>query len=99
MDKDPTPGDPERVRKLAKTLHDFADDVSDALRLVKGMTGESTLAEWAGKSATVFKEEFSGVPKNLRKRIGACCPTTASLGESAGQEPFPTGSRIATHST
>ncbi|MFJ7771827.1 DUF6531 domain-containing protein [Streptomyces sp. NPDC097107] len=67
LEKDPTPGDPQRVRTLAKTLHDFADDVSDALRLVKGMAGESTLAEWAGKSATVFKEEFSGVPKNLTK--------------------------------
>ncbi|WND37302.1 RHS repeat-associated core domain-containing protein [Streptomyces sp. BB1-1-1] len=55
------------MRTLAKTLHDFADDVSDALRLVKGMAGEGTLAEWAGKSATVFKEEFSGVPKNLTK--------------------------------
>ncbi|MCV2459387.1 hypothetical protein OEB94_08945 [Streptomyces sp. ICN988] len=31
------------------------------------MAGESTLAEWAGKSATVFKDEFSGVPKNLKK--------------------------------
>ncbi|MFB6772064.1 RHS repeat-associated core domain-containing protein [Streptomyces sp. NPDC056337] len=67
LDKDPTPGDPQRVRTLAKTLHDFADDVSEALRLVKGMAGETTLAEWAGKSATVFKEEFSGVPKNLKK--------------------------------
>ncbi|MFD4261266.1 DUF6531 domain-containing protein [Streptomyces sp. NPDC058534] len=67
LDKDPTPGDPQRVRTLARTLHDFADDVSEALRLVKGMAGESTLAEWAGKSATVFKEEFSGVPKNLKK--------------------------------
>ncbi len=67
LDKDPTPGDPERVRKLARFLHDFADDVSEALRLVKGMAGEGTLAEWAGKSAKVFKEEFSGVPKNLRK--------------------------------
>ncbi|WP_333743041.1 DUF6531 domain-containing protein [Streptomyces ardesiacus] len=67
LDKDPAPGDPQRVRRLAKVLHDFADDVSDALRLVKNMAGESTLAEWAGKSATVFKEEFSGVPKNLKK--------------------------------
>ncbi|MER7480525.1 DUF6531 domain-containing protein [Streptomyces sp. NPDC126510] len=67
MDKDPTPGDPQRVRTLAKTLHDFADDVSDALRLVKGMAGEGTLLEWAGKSADVFKEDFADVPKNLRK--------------------------------
>ncbi|MET8822390.1 DUF6531 domain-containing protein, partial [Streptomyces rochei] len=55
------------MRTLAKTLHDFADDVSEALRLVKGMAGEGALEGWAGKSATVFKEEFSGVPKNLKK--------------------------------
>ncbi|MFJ3665755.1 RHS repeat-associated core domain-containing protein [Streptomyces sp. NPDC090106] len=67
LEKDPTPGDPDRVKRLAKTLHDFADDVSDALRLVKGMAGEDTLLEWAGKSAEVFKEEFGGVPKNLKK--------------------------------
>ncbi|MFJ8084942.1 DUF6531 domain-containing protein [Streptomyces sp. NPDC096205] len=67
LDKDPVPGDPQRVRQLAKSLHDFADDVSDALRLVKGMAGESTLAEWAGKSAEVFKEDFADVPKNLKK--------------------------------
>ncbi|MFF7791936.1 RHS repeat-associated core domain-containing protein [Streptomyces sp. NPDC007991] len=67
MDKDPTPGDPQRVRTLAKQLHDFADDVSEALRLVKGMAGEGTLLEWAGKSADVFKEDFADVPKNLKK--------------------------------
>ncbi|MGW7296569.1 RHS repeat-associated core domain-containing protein [Streptomyces sp. NPDC054829] len=67
LDKDPVPGDPQQVRQLAKKLHDFADDVSDALRIVKGMAGESTLAEWAGKSAEVFKEDFADVPKNLKK--------------------------------
>ncbi|MCM1970716.1 DUF6531 domain-containing protein [Streptomyces sp. G1] len=67
LDKDPVPGDPQQVRQLAKKLHDFADDVSDALRIVKGMAGESTLAEWAGKSADVFKEDFADVPKNLKK--------------------------------
>ncbi|MGA5363354.1 DUF6531 domain-containing protein, partial [Streptomyces purpurascens] len=55
------------MRTLAKQLHDFADDVSDALRLVKGMAGEGTLLEWAGKSADVFKEDFGDVPKNLKK--------------------------------
>ncbi|MFE6336249.1 RHS repeat-associated core domain-containing protein [Streptomyces sp. NPDC057798] len=67
LDGDPVPGDPQQVRQLAKKLHDFADDVSDALRLVKGMAGEGALAEWAGKSADVFKEDFADVPKNLRK--------------------------------
>ncbi|MGW1625948.1 putative T7SS-secreted protein, partial [Streptomyces sp. NPDC002172] len=67
LDKDPTPGDPQRVRTLAQQLHAFADDVSDALRLVKGMAGEDTLLQWAGKSAEVFKEQFKDVPKNLKK--------------------------------
>ncbi|MFE0787035.1 hypothetical protein [Streptomyces mutabilis] len=47
------------MRTLAKTLHDFAA-VSEVLRLVRGTAGEGTLKEWAGKSATVCKEEFSG---------------------------------------
>ncbi|MEU6255305.1 DUF6531 domain-containing protein [Streptomyces sp. NPDC047043] len=67
LDKDPTPGDPVRVRTLAKTLHDFADDVSDALKIVKGMAEEDAALKWAGKSAEVFKDEFSAVPKNLKK--------------------------------
>ncbi|MXM62431.1 hypothetical protein GR925_02945 [Streptomyces sp. HUCO-GS316] len=67
LEGDPTPGDPDRVRSLAKTLHDFADDVSEALRLVNGMAGEDAMLEWVGKSAAVFQDEFSGVPKNLKK--------------------------------
>ncbi|MEU3520467.1 RHS repeat-associated core domain-containing protein [Streptomyces sp. NPDC006654] len=67
LDKDPTPGDPQRVRTLVAQLHTFADDVSDALRLVKGMAGEDALLQWAGKSAEVFKEQFKDVPKNLKK--------------------------------
>jgi RHS repeat-associated protein len=67
LDKDPTPGDPDRVRSLARQLHDFADDVADALRIVKGMAGDEVALEWAGKSAKVFQDQFSGVPKNLKK--------------------------------
>ncbi|WP_369248577.1 RHS repeat-associated core domain-containing protein [Streptomyces sp. R41] len=67
MDKDPTPGDPDRVRHLAKNLHDFADDVGDALRLIKGMADEDAVLKWAGKSAKAFQDEFSGVPKQLKK--------------------------------
>ncbi|MEH0422808.1 DUF6531 domain-containing protein [Streptomyces sp. B21-083] len=67
LDKDPTPGDPTRVRSLARTLHDFADDVSEALRLVKRMAGEDAILTSVGKTADVFRDEFSSVPKNLKK--------------------------------
>ncbi|MFS8202679.1 DUF6531 domain-containing protein [Streptomyces sp. CWNU-52B] len=67
LEKDPTPGDPVRVKSLAKSLHDFADDVQDALRLVTGMAGEDAVLSMVGKTAEVFRDEFSGVPKNLKK--------------------------------
>ncbi|WP_329298028.1 DUF6531 domain-containing protein [Streptomyces sp. NBC_00659] len=67
LEKDPTPGDPVRVKSLARSLHDFADDVQDALRLVKGMAEEDAVLTMAGRTAEVFRDEFSGVPKNLKK--------------------------------
>ncbi|MFG2439966.1 DUF6531 domain-containing protein [Streptomyces sp. NPDC048508] len=67
LDRDPTPGDPDRVRHLSQNLHDFADDVGDALRLIKGMAGEDAVLVWAGKSAKAFQDEFAGVPKQLKK--------------------------------
>lgn len=67
LERDPTPGDPDRVRLLSKNLLDFADDVGDALRLIKGMADEEAVLQWAGKSAKAFQDQFSGVPKQLKK--------------------------------
>ncbi|MEU6222652.1 putative T7SS-secreted protein [Streptomyces sp. NPDC047042] len=67
LDQDPTPGDPQRIRKLAGTLHDFAEDVSEALRSIKGLATEDEILSWAGKTAEVFAEEFADAPKRLRK--------------------------------
>jgi uncharacterized protein YukE len=67
LEKDPTPGDPQRIRQLAGTLHDFADDVAEALRDLKGIAKEDEILSWAGKTAEVFAEEFGDAPKKLRK--------------------------------
>ncbi|MGB8939962.1 MAG: putative T7SS-secreted protein [Streptomyces sp.] len=67
LDKDPTPGDPDRVRNLAKNLHDFADDVSRVLRDIKGMAGEDAILSWAGKTADTFTAEFESAPGKLKK--------------------------------
>jgi hypothetical protein len=53
-------------------LHDFADDVADALRIVKGMAGDEVALEAAGKSAKAFQDQFSGVPKKLKKSYELC---------------------------
>ncbi|MEV0528320.1 DUF6531 domain-containing protein [Streptomyces sp. NPDC050439] len=67
LDRDPTPGDPDRVRNLAKNLHDFADDVSKVLRDIKGMAGEDAILTWAGKTAESFTAEFEDAPGKLKK--------------------------------
>ncbi|MFE7816482.1 WXG100 family type VII secretion target, partial [Streptomyces sp. NPDC057433] len=67
LEKDPTPGDPQRIRKLAGALHDFADDVGEALRDLKGIAKEDEILSWAGRTADVFAEEFADAPKRLRK--------------------------------
>ncbi|WRT99203.1 hypothetical protein VJ737_16550 [Streptomyces violarus] len=45
MDKDPTPGDPQRVRTLAKQLHDFAD-VPKNLKKSYEMCGDALSDFW-----------------------------------------------------
>ncbi|MBM7169947.1 hypothetical protein JQK87_16285 [Streptomyces sp. G44] len=67
LEKDPTPGDPDRVRKLAKDLHDFSDDVGKVLRDIKGMAGEDAILRWAGKTADAFTEKFEKAPEKLTK--------------------------------
>ncbi|WP_409240449.1 RHS repeat-associated core domain-containing protein [Streptomyces sp. PA5.6] len=67
MDKDPTPGDPHRVRSLAKNLHDFADDVGRVLRDIKGMAGDEAILKWVGKTADAFTEKFEDAPSKLKK--------------------------------
>ncbi|MEU3176521.1 putative T7SS-secreted protein [Streptomyces sp. NPDC007000] len=67
LEKDPTPGDPQRIRKLAGALHDFADDVGEALRDLKGIAKEDEILSWAGRTADVFAQEFADAPKRLRK--------------------------------
>ncbi|QES43945.1 hypothetical protein DEJ49_25770 [Streptomyces venezuelae] len=67
LDKDPTPGDPHRVRSLAKSLHDFADDVGRVLRDIKGMAGDEAILKWVGKTADAFTEKFEDAPDKLKK--------------------------------
>jgi RHS repeat-associated protein len=67
MDEDPTPGDPERISQLADKLLGFAEDVADALRGVRDLSGDGALAEFVGETADAFAERFEDVPGNLTK--------------------------------
>ncbi|MER5523275.1 hypothetical protein ABT075_01495 [Streptomyces sp. NPDC002677] len=67
LDRDPTPGDPQHVRSLATQLHDFADDVSDALRLVKGMAGEDRPAVGGQVRGRLFMQPDGGYDYFLKQ--------------------------------
>ena len=81
MERDPTPGGPSRVKVLSLQLHDFADDVESALRLVKGMQSEDAILSWAGLSADAFRDEFGSTPKN-RDKLHTSYPPAADALES-----------------
>ncbi|MEU3462240.1 RHS repeat-associated core domain-containing protein [Streptomyces sp. NPDC006733] len=67
LDRDPVPGDPYEVKELARKLGDFADDVSSALRSVKGLSGNNAVQDWAGLAADAYREQFGDLPGELTK--------------------------------
>ncbi|WP_368860199.1 DUF6531 domain-containing protein [Streptomyces fildesensis] len=67
LDRDPVPGDPYEVKELARKLGDFADDVSSALRSVRGLSGNNAVQDWAGLAADAYREQFGDLPGELTK--------------------------------
>ncbi|MFI9101832.1 DUF6531 domain-containing protein [Streptomyces fildesensis] len=67
LDRDPVPGDPYEVKELARKLGDFADDVSSALRSVRGLSGNNAVQDWAGLAADAYREQFGDLPGELAK--------------------------------
>ncbi len=67
LSSDPTPGDPERIKRLAERLETFADDAAEALSTIRGMVESDSLATFVGLTADAFKERFEKVPPNLTK--------------------------------
>ncbi|MDJ0341171.1 RHS repeat-associated core domain-containing protein [Streptomyces sp. H10-C2] len=67
LDRDPVPGDPYEVKELARKLGDFADDVSSALRSVRGLGGNNAVQDWAGLAADEYRKQFGDLPGELDK--------------------------------
>ena len=67
LDEDPTPGDPVRVRDLARKLTAFTDDVGQALRSIRGLAGDSAVQQWTGKTADEYRSQFDDTPGELEK--------------------------------
>ncbi|MGH4032481.1 putative T7SS-secreted protein [Actinomycetota bacterium Odt1-20B] len=66
-DADPAPGDPARLRLLARTVRTIADDADTAARGVKSLSKDHGAMEWIGAAGDVFKEAVGDFPKQLKK--------------------------------
>jgi uncharacterized protein YukE len=67
MDRDPTPGDPARVRQLASRFHDFAETAYKAKRAVESLQGDGAVLTWVGQSGDAFREQFGEFPSQVNK--------------------------------
>jgi uncharacterized protein YukE len=64
---DPTPGDPGRVRVLARSAGRMAEDAEDAHRAVRGLAGDGAVLTWLGAAGDVFRGALDDFPPMLDK--------------------------------
>jgi YD repeat-containing protein len=67
LTSDPTPGSPDDVARLARSLGEFADRAEGAHRTVLRMRDDDAVLAWAGLSRDTFRERFGEFPAQLAK--------------------------------
>lgn len=67
LDRDPTPGAPDRIDITADRFLDFAETAERAYRAVTSLQGDGAVLTWVGLSGDAFREQFGEFPEQLRK--------------------------------
>lgn len=67
LDDDPTPGEPVKVRQLARKARRTADNAEKAEREVRSLAGDRSVLEWVGAAADVFVDAIGEFPSKLSK--------------------------------
>jgi hypothetical protein len=67
LDGDPTPGDVQRIRDLARRTRTIADNAEGAARNVRGLAGDQATMAWIGAAGDVFKDAIGKFPGQLDK--------------------------------
>src|SRR5579875_1714674 len=62
----PTPGDPDAIRSIARTLRDLGDGVANQNRLLRSIGGDSE-SIWTGPAADAFRPHVAKLPGQLDK--------------------------------
>ncbi|MEC3998618.1 hypothetical protein VSR01_36090 [Actinacidiphila sp. DG2A-62] len=67
LDGDPTPGDVQRIRELARRTRTIADNAEGAARNVRSLAGDQATMSWIGAAGDVFKDAIGKFPGQLDK--------------------------------
>ncbi len=67
LDRDPTPGDPWRVREMARAIDTLGDDAASAERDVRSVAGDQAVLSWIGAAGDVFRDAIGELPAQLHK--------------------------------
>ena len=64
---DPTPGEPWRIREVARRWSDVADDAASAEGTLRGLLGDDAAVTWIGQAGDNFRTRSSDLPDQLGK--------------------------------
>jgi hypothetical protein len=67
LHEDPTPGDVQRIRELARRTRTIADNADGAARNVRSLAGDQATMSWIGAAGEVFKDAIGKFPGQLDK--------------------------------
>ncbi len=67
LERDPTPGDPAVVARLARVWSGFADEVAAAAAGVRSLAGDRATLTWIGAAGEVFAGAVGAFPDDLAR--------------------------------
>lgn len=67
LDRDPTPGSPVEIRRMARAFGEVADDAEYAEGRIAALMGDDAIGRWIGEGGDAFRDKTGDLPEQLRK--------------------------------
>jgi hypothetical protein len=67
LERDPTPGSPTEVRRMARRWHEVSEDAAWAAQRMSQLMGDGVVGRWIGEAGDVFRARSGELPGQLAK--------------------------------
>jgi hypothetical protein len=67
LERDPTPGSPAAIRRMARSWSGLADDAEYAETRIRQLMGDEALGRWIGEAGDAFRSKTGDLPEQLGK--------------------------------